>query len=651
MMAGDEVGDLLSAMAGSEASRDVPPTTPKPRQTRAKAPKPAAEPEDAEAVRAAAAATERALEAAAVEYSELLPKIQSAQPERGTVGVTETATGTAWAVAAWEQLLGSVDAPAIVSAKPFADGADVFVTVTCSTAADAAVLAPWLVQLAEERGNLGTYTVLPSSSPTQFSLMRRNVEDPTHGWREHPKTKGFYPQGAYRQGIWRMVGLVQVAGNKEQFPQCAFGSDARGGTCTLTLPPGMLPRQVTAAEDALRQALGMPNLEVTVDGLNPVLHLNTKALIREFPTSNPLRPTMFTRPKNQPERYAAAADFVLPLGVRQDGSPILLRQDVAPHAAVFGGTGMGKTVLLAGMIRAAAMQGCEVILADAKNGVDLRRLAYEAHDGNLPGVVFYAGGSDAELHRSVLFAYDELARRKAVAQRLAQRGVEFRPTPMLLVFDEVGAWLDALSSGSKPEKDAAAQTLSRLTYIAAQGRELRVFLLLAGQHAYVSAMPGKLRANIQTISVLGPPTSSHLANLFDSERRPEVAELGSTITKSMKGRGVVVDTESGNVELFQGFFNEPGRDAEAVSRALARTPKLRRYGIVFPTDDEPGSDGSWMEWTPATDPSSDSLLVRPLAGPDGVADPSMKRFDPVDVGYRPGSKPIPARHFAATNLD
>lgn len=308
---------------------------------------------------------------------------------------------------------------------------------------------------------------------------------------------------------------------------------------------------------------------------------------------------------------------------------------------IFGGTGMGKTVLLSQLVQAAVLQGAEVLLVDAKNGKDLRRIALQ----NLPGVVHYSAGSEATLHRAVTYVRDEFERRKALAARLQQDGVEYLPTPLLLVFDEAPAWPDDQMSGSDKEaRKAAEQTIANLSWIASQAREQKCFILTAGQYAYASAFAGRWKSNTQTLVVLGPPSEINRQALFAAgEPREQVKVLGAQLTKSMKGRGIMADTETGEIQLFQGFFNA-GADADAFTAALRHTPRLRRFAWRFPIGSEPGGDGSWQDWTPTSDPSSDDLHVLYLDGPDGRPDPAAAAFDPTAKAYAPGSKPLRSAH-------
>ncbi|WP_301121620.1 FtsK/SpoIIIE domain-containing protein [Mycolicibacterium fortuitum] len=626
---------------------DIDESTPEP----ADAPKPADDEAEAEqehaAQKAAAEAQEKALTAEVDRYLAMLPAIETARPLPAQTDAQEPETprlsGADWVADRLHKTLEPV-APAGTQITTGVVGATVAATVQPPVGLKGKPVASAMLAAVDAAGNLGSFEVKRAGGNV-FTLRRDGVGIETGAWTRHgTKAARFHDDPESRAAVWDAAGL-SVPGStkgKRRRPKCAeFSEDSRGGNVELRLPDGLTIQHVRKALPALRQSLNAPQLEVGEHGVHPVLHLNTKAVAAEFPKVNPLKASMLVHPRTQAERHAAASQFVLPLGVRADGAPILIRQDVAPHMGIFGGTGQGKTVLLSQMVKAAVLQGAEVILADAKNGKDLRALALQ----NLPGVVHYSSNSEAGLHRVAAYCRDELERRKVLAAALQQRGIEYTPTPLLLVFDEVGAWLDdAISGTDKAAKEAAQATIANLSYVAAQAREQRVFLLVAGQHAYVSAFAGRWKSNTSTLVVLGPPTDNHRQSLFTGEQRDQVRELGSQISKAMKGRGLVADTETGEVVMFQGFFNPPGETADAFDAEVHKAPKLRRFAWRFPRGGAPGGDGSWQGWTPATDPSSDSLPVQILDRADGTPDPDAAVYDPISSAYRPGRKPLSDAH-------
>ncbi len=496
-------------------------------------------------------------------------------------------------------------------------------------------------------GKAGVFNAVDDVDPHRCHLVRRDVVGPGLAWRDHgDAAAAFFNDRDGQRRVFTLAGLSQThreTGDKRYPKVHAWGEDDRGGTAELRLPPKMLLADVVKAQPALRQAFNAPNLAVSALGVHPLIRLNTRAIAADFPAVNPMSPRLFVQPRTQAERHAAAPDFVLPLGVRANGQPVLINQDEVSHLGVFGSSGTGKTYLLTSIIRAAVLQGASVILIDAKNGKDLRGIALQ----RLPGVVNYSAGCDAGLHRAVLFAREELDRRQALAAALQQRGIAYRPTPMVLVFDEAPAWIFDRSQTSQPKavRDAATATVAHLSYLASQARESRIFVVTAGQFAYAAAFSGDWKANTRTLVHLGEPSEINRLSLFNGDNRDTVRELGSQLTKKLKGRGLVADSETGRVELIQGFFNPPGKAADAFNAAVAKAPRLRRIGWQFPMPGEPGGDGSWQQWTAVSDPASDSLPAVYLDRPDGTPDPATAIFDLVSPHYSPGARKLRAEHL------
>lgn len=110
--------------------------------------------------------------------------------------------------------------------------------------------------------------------------------------------------------------------------------------------------------------------------------------------------------------------------------------------------------------------------------------------------------------------------------------------------------------------------------------------------------------------------------------------LRAQIDRGERGRGVVLDAHTGDVDLFR--VDPAGEDA--VDAEVMATPHPRRVGWKFPTGDETGADGSWQHWSPVSSPSSDSLPAIPLDGPNAEV------FDLVSPEYRPGA-PLRRTHL------
>ncbi|UQE74027.1 DUF87 domain-containing protein [Gordonia sp. PP30] len=599
----------------------------------------------------AAEAQERALQVEAERYIDLLPEIQSARPlpAQTTQGPeTPRLSGADWVADRLRRVIEPI-APAGTQLAVGVVGETVAATVQPPAGVKGRPIAHAMLAAIEQQGNLGGFSAVRAGGNV-FTLRRDGVGATVDAWASHGRKAGtFHDDPESRAAVWDAAGLSvpgSVKGKKRR-PKCTeFSEDPRGGNVVLELPGGLTIEHVKRARAALRQSLNAPDLEVTERGVRPVLHLNTKRVDADFPPVNPMSPTLFVRPRTTAERHVAAKDFVLPLGVRGDGSTILVPQAATPHMAIFGGTGSGKTTLVTALVDAACLQGASVLLADGRAGKDLRQIALSGRNG----IIGYCAGSQASLHRAVQYAHDEYRVRQVLQEQLQREGIEYQPTPLVLVFDEWGSWLHTLNGGTKEQKAAAEVTRTRMEQLAAEARELKVFVVLVGQHAYISALPGELRGNLRTQVVVGRPDDKHLAALF-ADQRAAATQVRDGINPQIKGRSLVADVnEEGDmtISMFQAFFNPPGPAAEAMERAVAAAPRPRRISWRFPRGDELGGDGSWQDWTPATDPSSDTLPVQILDLPDGTPDPAAAIYDPTSRSYRPGRKPLSLVH-ATTN--
>lgn len=236
------------------------------------------------------------------------------------------------------------------------------------------------------------------------------------------------------------------------------------------------------------------------------------------------------------ETINATNDLVIPLGVRDDGTPIQIRQS---HTAIFGGTGSGKSAALSQIIRATLRHGVTVLVADAAGDPDLRKLA--------PGLTNYSAGSDASLHRTVKYTLDEVDRRA--------HGVRDQK-PTLLVLHEIPSWLYGLMQHGDPDVRIAAETtLAHIHRVAAQGPAAGVHLLTVGQLAPASVFGGAWLSNTAAVAVLGQPTHE-LRSLVPVADQDRVRNLSVQIGPRERGRGIVLNAHTGDVDLFRTYLND-----------------------------------------------------------------------------------------------
>lgn len=614
---------------------------------------------DADERQRTAEAQERALDAEADKYAALLPAIAAARPlpaQPAEASAAPRLSGAEWVAEGVRHTLTPRD-PSRYSVTVKVVEGSVVAWVTGPVGVDRGAMAQRAVQRLADRGNLGEFEVHPGADPRTVILQRNGVGGSVSAWASHgTRAPNFFDGEAGRDKVFDLAGLYQHRkknAKARRYPGViAFGEDHRGGTATLRLRPGMTLAQVKAAEGKLRQLFRAPDLVVdsAPGSVDPIIRLNTQPVARELPATNPIAPERLVRVRTHADRFAAAADFVLPIGVYMDeetgeARPILVNQDKVPHLAVFGGTGSGKTYFVSMLVRAAVLQGAEVVIWDAKSGGDMADLA---SDRSIPGVIHYAAGSAAVLHRTILWVRHEFERRQALAQLLRRRGVKYRPAPLLFISDEFPAWIKDGKKAGGARKEGAMQTEAHLNFIASQARELRVFFCTGGQDAYVEGYAGDIRTNTSTLLVLGQMEKVNADNLFTGSSRDRAVALAETISKAQKGVGVVVinpDDAPPTTVKFKGYFNAPGTpEAQRFATAVSQAPQLRRFAYALPRGDVEGGDGTWADWTPATDPSSDSLPVRILDGPDGRPLAEAVLDDPTHADYSPGRRPQPQVH-------
>ncbi|SKM36186.1 ftsk/SpoIIIE family protein, putative [Mycobacteroides abscessus subsp. abscessus] len=602
---------------GSTAPEVAPEEKPEPSKTEPKAKLHAVTEDEANdaaaeaAARAKAAADQdAAVKAAADAYMALLPEIRRAAPQPPTYTEQKQLTGEAWVKAQWHAALRAdpgafgIDSSFRITLHMHKGALIVTVIVPEHLAGQGRVpIVEAMTAEAARRQNLGIYTAEPHPVDKRvFYLIRENVTDTTAGWRERPKPAAFHRSattgGTYHQQVFDLAGLAwkDAKSGQIQYPQRQFREGDRGGECVLTLPAGMLPKHAVAAQSGLRAALAMPKLTVDEgDGLRPVIRLNSKPIVREFPKRNPITADRLWLPKTEAERYACSTEVRLFLGVTETGEVVAPKLKDRSHAAIFGMTNSGKSTAMVTIARDLAAQGVEVWLLDAKGTPEFRSLYKEG----VPGITHLSVSTPALMHATVHKLRELYRFRAAVANELADRGLTvddiFWPR-VVCIFDEMGEFLNtALSDGGDPvAKEQAMVTVNMLGEIGAKARAYGVHMIVAGQHVYVAALPNKVKEHLSVRVVFGKASDTHIQRLYDEQDRDGAKRARDGILPGMKGRGIVL-ADDGEPVQFQAFHND-AEAAAAFARATAGTPRLLRWAHKFPIGDGPGAHGEWQAW-------------------------------------------------------
>ncbi|CAM4032729.1 hypothetical protein TSST111916_18990 [Tsukamurella strandjordii] len=385
----------------------------------------------------------------------------------------------------------------------------------------------------------------------------------------------------------------------------------------------------------LASVLRTPNLKVAPsgDGLFARLNLNTKPL--QFPSFVGMEPEDFTRPTSgntEASVVKAYQDLAWPLGVTAEGRRLENHLATIPHTLVCGTTGCGKTRTMMSGVTAMCVQGAQMIICAAKADTWLSLMK----PGVSPGVLHVATSRGGML-RAVAYVLHETQRRN----NLVEQGVD--PStfpPLILLFEEQAFFTKAMATD--PALKDYLRALEKITLV---GRSLGVHFIGASQRVEDKSFSNALLAQVSSRIALGEKEDMALSKLFDGSEA--AADAMSSITKSMKGRGVVLDTDTGEVELIQmPYIYSPGAKPVEYDKAtpemldnwqrwktaLESTPRIQsRIGWAFETG-VAGAENPWqeMDW-------ADLEMIRPInldrqdENGNWVPIPERAMYDPSDA--------------------
>jgi hypothetical protein len=196
----------------------------------------------------------------------------------------------------------------------------------------------------------------------------------------------------------------------------------------------------------------------------------------------PKPPDMVTFGQAKPDvDKSADSEFVVGYGPRNKVELFSLLLE-SPHALIAGGSGAGKSELLAFLIGQAMRKGFGVAVLDAKftSHMWLRRI---------PGVLYAAEAE--ELHDTLTWLDAELLKR---ARFVADGGDPNTLVPLLVVLEEMNgasnrlrAYWNSIKVTGDPQMSPA---LTALVNLSSMGREMRVHILMAGQSLTAKAVGG-----------------------------------------------------------------------------------------------------------------------------------------------------------------
>lgn len=242
----------------------------------------------------------------------------------------------------------------------------------------------------------------------------------------------------------------------------------------VRLPAAWTPEPGDMAR--LVRAVGM---KLAMDTLEPTWHLSADKPYVEL-AMPPAPPGLvhFTDAVAMLDKLATDA-VMMGLGARSAMETFSLALE-SPHLLIGGGSGAGKSELLAWIVGQFMRRGYGVAVLDAKfiSHMWLRRV---------PGVL-YAAESE-ELHEALLWLDRELLRR---ARFVASGGDPAELIPMVALLEEMNGATNRLRSYWKNDlgEKGMSPALTALGNLSSMGRELRMHILMAGQSMTAKAVGG-----------------------------------------------------------------------------------------------------------------------------------------------------------------
>ncbi len=285
-----------------------------------------------------------------------------------------------------------------------------------------------------------------------------------------------------------------------------------------------------------------------------------------------VRPAMPTKVDHPAPVITEDTLYRLPMAVTEDGKVLCWHmRGTAPHLIICGKTGTGKTVAITGVVMEAAARGWRVWICDPKTVEFLGLRAW-------PNVQIVATSIE-HMVAVILRAQEEMERRYAMVE--AEQADEDDFEPLVLVLDEyrdfvgmVTAWWQRNKVRTMPAKCPVFEAVASL---ARKGRTAKIHLIMGTQRPDAEFLGGEMRDNFASRMSLGRLSPQGALMMF------EVAYVGVSVPRGIRGRGTAVDDDDIPVEV-QGYWTPDPRRALKKSDAedLAILDRLRPAEVTHP---------------------------------------------------------------------
>jgi hypothetical protein len=317
----------------------------------------------------------------------------------------------------------------------------------------------------------------------------------------------------------------------------------------------------------------------------------------------------------------------------------------SPHALINGGSGAGKSVLIAWLVAQFMRRGYGVLVLDAK---------YVSHMWlrSVPGVLY--ASEDEELHNALIWLDGELIRRARLVSKASDTDAASAAlTPLAVILEEINTASNRLRSYWKKIKTSEdpmmSPALTALANLANMGREMRVHVFLAGQSVTAKSTGGPEGRESFGGRMLGRATANAWKMLA-----PQIKP--APVKRQRPGRWhiVVGDTLREFQVPFVDLKNETAKDSTAklIEWATGGKPVPDMHEIMAAWPGVGSADQGTSEDALPTPPAGISL--RQYADEVGVELKMITRWRerrsdfPVEVGY--GGKPANTKLYDRDHL-
>ncbi|WP_329616542.1 FtsK/SpoIIIE domain-containing protein [Streptomyces brevispora] len=239
-------------------------------------------------------------------------------------------------------------------------------------------------------------------------------------------------------------------------------ASSTGMRATLRLPAGLEPADVAAASERLRHAWGVHSVHVveTKPGFVELRMTGYDVLWR------------VKMPRRLPRTLSGP--LVVPVAVREDGTPFVRDYKKVPHSLTLGANQSGKSMFQRNLIAGLAKLPVGLVGIDCKRGVEQR--GYAPRLSALAVTPDEAAELLEALVREMEARFDTLSAHGV--SDLWDLPVKVRPVPLVVLVDEVA---ELFLTAAKKDEERRDRMVMHLVRLAQMARAVGIYLEICGQ--------------------------------------------------------------------------------------------------------------------------------------------------------------------------